>query len=82
MKTDLLRPFTMKLPQSSILTALLAAGAIASPDILPASAQQLASKYPIGIGGSNAKVAGRLFNVDGKVKYFAGKDTSTLNELY
>lgn len=34
---------------------------------------QPAPAYPIGqVKGANAKVAGRLFDIDGKVEYFAG----------
>lgn len=61
----------------SLLWSFLAAAASA----LPASTLHLddanaqpALAYPIGqSNGTNAKVAGRLFEVDGKVQYFAGQ---------
>ncbi len=64
----------MRTPTPSFLGLLLASCVIAAPAIQssPAS-QQPAVAYPIGQNGSNAKVAGRLFNIDGKVEYFAGK---------
>ena len=63
----------MKFPTNSVLSLAFATSAVAAPTILAANAQQPACTYPIGkSGGSNAKVAGRLFNVDGKVEYFAG----------
>jgi mannan endo-1,4-beta-mannosidase len=63
----------MKFPTSSVLSLAFATGAVAAPAILAADAQQPACTYPIGkSGGSNAKVSGRLFNIDGKVEYFAG----------
>ena len=63
----------MKFPNSSILSLVFATSAVAAPAIQAAAAQQPASIYPIGTnGGSNARVAGRLFNIDGKVEYFAG----------
>jgi mannan endo-1,4-beta-mannosidase len=64
----------MKFPNPSILSLLFSIGARAAPAIQAAGAQQPPCAYPIGTnGGSNAKVAGRLFNIDGKVEYFAGK---------
>lgn len=63
----------MKFPSRSILSLVLATGVAAAPAIQAADAQQPAPIYPIGFsGGSNAKVAGRLFDIDGKVEYFAG----------
>lgn len=48
----------------------LAAIVAAAPS---AKSPQSGSVYPIDFsGGKNAKVAGRLFNIDGKVGYFAG----------
>lgn len=50
-----------------------AASVLAAPTILAASAsQQPPCTYPIGIKGKFAKAAGRLFDIDGKVGYFAG----------
>lgn len=46
--------------------------------VVPAStlhvdSTQPSPSYPVGQAqGENAKVAGRLFNIDGKVEYFAG----------
>lgn len=38
--------------------------------------------YPIGrFGGANAKVAGRLFDIDGRVQYFAGSNAWWLAHL-
>lgn len=46
---------------------------LAAPTILAASSsQQPPCSYPIGGRGKFAKVAGRLFDIDGKVGYFAG----------
>lgn len=39
------------------------------------------SLYPFSSSGSNAKVAGRLFNIDGKVEYFAGTNAWWLAHL-
>ena len=66
----------MKFSSGPILS-LLATSALGAPAvlpaILPASTQGPAPIYPIGkSGGSNAKVVGRLFNIDGRVEYFAG----------
>jgi hypothetical protein len=63
----------MKSPISSTLVALgLAALASTAPTFNPAVSPECA--YPIGTGGENAKVSGRLFNIDGHVKYFAGNN--------
>jgi hypothetical protein len=68
----------MKLTRS-ILSLTFAGAAIAAPAPAPApavlsanAAQQPPSLYPIGTGGVNAKVSGRLFDIDGRVEYFAG----------
>ncbi|KAH8660425.1 family 5 putative glycoside hydrolase [Xylariales sp. PMI_506] len=66
---------------SSILAVLGAtAGAVpAAPSIRDSEA---GSVYPIGTGsGGNAKTAGRLFNVDGQVSYFAGSNAWWLAHL-
>ncbi|KAF7945636.1 uncharacterized protein EAE97_004674 [Botrytis byssoidea] len=39
------------------------------------------SLYPFSSSGSNAQVAGRLFNIDGKVQYFAGTNAWWLAHL-
>lgn len=67
----------MKFVAHSILGLGLASVALAAPastpSILPAGAPQPAPRYPIGKTDlTNAKVAGRLFDLDGKVEYFAG----------
>src|SRR4051812_31198394 len=42
--------------------------------VRPARSPQVPSRYPIGqVKGAFAKVKGRLFDIDGKVEYFAGK---------
>lgn len=62
----------MKFTRSALGFAL-ASSTLAAPTLLPAESSQPACSYPIGqSGGSNAKVAGRLFEIDGKVEYFAG----------
>ncbi|RDW80391.1 hypothetical protein BP5796_05089 [Coleophoma crateriformis] len=43
--------------------------------------KQPASVYPIGAAGINAKPAGRLFNIDGQVQYFAGSNAWWLAHL-
>ncbi|KAE8441983.1 hypothetical protein EG329_004109 [Mollisiaceae sp. DMI_Dod_QoI] len=72
----------MRTSTQSVLGLLLASCVIAAPAIQssPAS-QQPAVAYPIGQNGSNAKVAGRLFNIDGKVEYFAGNNAWWLGHL-
>jgi hypothetical protein len=68
---DLLNSFTMK--ASFACWSFLASCILASPTIQSSSAPQPACAYPIGQKGSNAKVSGRLFDIDGKVQYFAGR---------
>jgi hypothetical protein len=62
----------MKSPICSTLVALgLAAVASTAPTFNPAISPECT--YPIGTsGGENAKVSGKLFKIDGHVKYFAG----------
>lgn len=44
------------------------------PVIQDISEPQPPSAFPIGTSsGANAKTAGRLFDIDGRVEYFAGK---------
>ncbi|ORY63485.1 glycoside hydrolase superfamily [Pseudomassariella vexata] len=70
---------------SSCISALL--GAAVTATALPSSSvsvssKQPASKYPIGNGkGPNAKVAGRVFDIDGRVGYFAGSNAWWLGHL-
>lgn len=57
-------------------TAILAIAAKAE-SLLTRNANdiRLESRYPIGNGkSSNVKVSGRLFDIDGRVGYFAGMD--------
>lgn len=58
----------------SLLSLAFSSAVIAAP-----SGPKDGCVYPIGHGGQkNAKVAGRLFEIDGKVQYFAGKLLYTL----
>jgi hypothetical protein len=51
------------------LAALVSAALSFNPSVSPECV------YPIGTGGGeNAKIEGRLFKIDGHVKYFAGND--------
>ena len=56
------------------MTSVISAAAPPSATLLASSAtNQPACSYPIGTSnGKNAKVSGRLFEIDGKVEYFAG----------
>ena len=56
------------------MTSVIAAAALTSASLLASSAtNQPACSYPIGTSnGKNAKVSGRLFEIDGRVEYFAG----------
>jgi hypothetical protein len=64
---------TMKFSTLAVNLAF-ATSALALPSTLSSSAtNQPACAYPIGkAGGANAKVSGRLFEIDGEVQYFAG----------
>jgi mannan endo-1,4-beta-mannosidase len=57
-----------------LYSVFAASAALASSSLLPANAiEQPPLSYPIGTSnGTNAKVSGRLFEIDGKVEYFAG----------
>jgi mannan endo-1,4-beta-mannosidase len=67
----------MKFSTASLLSSVLASSVLAAPTILSSTTEQPACAYPIGTtGNANAKVAGRLFDIDGKVQYFAGKTAS------
>ncbi|KUJ16641.1 glycoside hydrolase [Mollisia scopiformis] len=65
----------------SFLGFLLAFTANAAPTIQSSSAKQPDCSYPIGKTGINAKVSGRLFDIDGKVEYFAGSNAWWLGHL-
>jgi mannan endo-1,4-beta-mannosidase len=56
------------------MTSVISAAALPSATLLASSAtNQPACSYPIGSSnGKKAKVSGRLFEIDGKVEYFAG----------
>jgi mannan endo-1,4-beta-mannosidase len=64
----------MKFSTPLFIYSVFAASALASSSLLPSSAtDQPAPFYTIGTSnGTNAKVSGRLFEIDGKVGYFAG----------
>lgn len=71
-------PFTLHLVtmifKASLVWSVLALAATALPSALHISNKQPPPAYPIGQGkGSNAKVSGRVFNIDGKKGYFAGE---------
>lgn len=67
----------------SYLLAFFATLTVAAPaSLLPDSQSGPPSTYPIGVsGGTNAKVSGRLFQVDGKTGYFAGTNAWWLAHL-
>ena len=67
----------MKYSIASLLSLTLAASAA----VISSSSQQPPCKYPIGKSGNFAKPAGRLFNIDGKVQYFAGSNAWWLGHL-
>lgn len=68
--------------KSQILSIALAALAAAAPlEVEPRSPEQ-GCTYPIGQHGSDfAKVSGQLFEIDGKVEYFAGTNAWWLAHL-
>lgn len=58
---------------SVLAVGLVASAFAASNESLHIDSTQPPPAYPIGkTKGQNAKVAGRLFDIDGKVEYFAG----------
>jgi mannan endo-1,4-beta-mannosidase len=62
--------------KSCISSTLVALGLAALASTAPTfnSAVSPDCTYPIGTrGGENARVSGRLFEIDGRVQYFAGK---------
>lgn len=64
--------------KASLVWSVLALAATALPSALHISNKQPPPAYPIGQGkGSNAKVSGRLFNIDGKKEYFAGESEAS-----
>lgn len=61
----------------SLAFAVVVIGVPATSIHIDDAATQPAVAYPIGTtGGTNAKVAGRIFHIDGRVEYFAGKSYS------
>lgn len=59
--------------KASLVWSALAIAASALPAALHIDNKQPPLAYPIGQGkGSNAKVSGRVFEIDGKKGYFAG----------
>ncbi|KAH8199555.1 hypothetical protein TruAng_006306 [Truncatella angustata] len=66
------------------LVSLATAWAVSTAALPTQSARdiQAVSVYPVGTSkNANAKVAGRLFNIDGKVGYFAGSNAWWLGHL-
>lgn len=60
--------------KASLVWSVLALVATALPSALHISNKQPPPAHPIGQGkGSNAKVSGRLFNIDGRKGFFAGE---------
>lgn len=60
--------------KASLIWSVLALAATALPAAIHVDNKQPPPAYPIGqVKGSNAKVSGRLFNIDGKKGYFAGE---------
>lgn len=58
---------------TTVVALTLAALASTAPTFNPSVSPECT--HPIGTGGGeNAKVEGRLFKIDGHVKYFAGND--------
>lgn len=67
----------MKYSLASLLSFALAVPAA----VISSSSPQPPCRYPIGKPGSFAKPARRLFNLDGKVQYFAGSNAWWLGHL-
>lgn len=64
--------------KASLVWTVLALAATALPSGLHISNKQPPPAYPIGQGkGSNAKVSGRVFTIDGKKGYFAGESEAS-----
>lgn len=58
---------------SVLAVGLVASAVAASNESLHIDSTQPPPAYPVGkTKGQNAKVTGRLFDIDGKVEYFAG----------
>lgn len=63
----------MRFSALASIAAALTATAVALPADVPRDVQ-IESLYPVGtVKSGNVKVAGRVFNIDGKVGYFAGE---------
>jgi mannan endo-1,4-beta-mannosidase len=64
----------MRFSIQMITHVVFATSAFALPSLLSLSdTSQPAVAYPIGrAGGTNAKASRRLFEIDGKIEYFAG----------
>ncbi|KAN0095948.1 glycoside hydrolase family 5 protein [Hyaloscypha variabilis] len=73
----------MKFSALPFFSLAFAVSAFALPSLLPSSSsEQPGPFYPIGTSnGTNAKVSGRLFAIDGKVEYFAGSNAWWLAHL-
>lgn len=60
--------------KASLIWSVLALAATALPAAIHVDNKQPPPAYPIGqVKGSNAKVSGRVFNIDGRTGYFAGE---------
>lgn len=66
----------------AVVTALVGVAA-ASSQVLPAGKTPISPKCPLGGGNRKnfAKTSGRLFEIDGKVQYFAGTNSWWLSHL-
>jgi mannan endo-1,4-beta-mannosidase len=70
----------MKLITQSFLGLLLSSLSMAAPTnaitLVSPSVDQPPVAYPIGTKNGGVKARGRLFEIDGNVEYFAGKEHS------
>ncbi len=65
------------------LSLALACSTLTVATILTPDSEQPPCAYPVGkSGGTNAKVAGRLFDIDGKVEYFAGEAPARMPQRF
>lgn len=64
--------------KASLIWSVLALAATALPATIHVDNKQPPPTYPIGqVKGANAKVSGRVFNIDGRTGYFAGESESS-----
>ncbi len=71
----------MKFSPNSFFSLAYVASAVAIPTVDVRDTNSALCTQPIGTRGTNAKVAGRLFDIDGKVGYFAGSNAWWLAHL-